>query len=226
MGCPTRTAAGDVAHAAVARVRRMAGGQAIDLASVAVELSLPELRVHAHPQDRGADPGRRVTGAACGTGLDQDHHARLDRFAKFSGLAFQVVDDLLDVQASTATLGKTAGKDAVQNKPTYVSVLGMARSRELAEELRCEALAALEPLGPQARRLRQLNRFHRRAVALAKVFSAKSSRPRPSETLSQLSRTTMYPLLDTVGDPEALRKLERKALSRLAAEVRVWQASC
>jgi farnesyl diphosphate synthase len=70
-----------------------------------------------------------------------------------------VVDDLLDVQADTATLGKTAGKDAAQNKPTYVSVLGVGRSRELADDLRGEALAALDPLGPEARRLRELTDF-------------------------------------------------------------------
>ena len=71
----------------------------------------------------------------------------------------RIVDDLLDVQGSTATLGKTAGKDAARNKPTYVSALGISRSRELAEELRGEALAALEPLGPRARRLRELTDF-------------------------------------------------------------------
>ena len=145
--------------AAAAGSRGMAGGQAIDLASVGVELSLPELEfMHIH-KTGALIRAAVLLGAACGTGLDQDDHARLDRFAKFSGLAFQVVDDLLDVQASTATLGKTAGKDAVQNKPTYVSVLGVGRSRELAEELCGEALAALESLGPQARRLRELTDF-------------------------------------------------------------------
>jgi farnesyl diphosphate synthase len=145
--------------AAAAGSRGMAGGQAIDLASVGVELSLPELEfMHIH-KTGALIRGAVLLGAACGAGLDEDAHARLDRFAKFSGLAFQVVDDLLDVQASTATLGKTAGKDAVQNKPTYVSVLGVARSRELALELRSEALAALEPLGPQARRLREVTDF-------------------------------------------------------------------
>ena len=145
--------------AAAAGSRGMAGGQAIDLASIGMELSLPELEfMHIHKT--GALMRAAVLlGAACGAGLDGDGHARLDRFAKFSGLAFQVVDDLLDVQANTATLGKTAGKDAVQNKPTYVSVLGVGRSRELAEELRSEALAALDRLGPQARRLRELTDF-------------------------------------------------------------------
>ena len=66
----------------------------------------------------------------------------LDHYAKCIGLAFQVVDDVLDAEAPTATLGKTAGKDAANNKPTYVSLLGVARARELAQELRADAPAA------------------------------------------------------------------------------------
>lgn len=145
--------------AVAAGSRGMAGGQAIDLASTGAELSLPELEfMHIH-KTGALIRAAVVLGAACGDGLDRDRSAHLDRFAKFAGLAFQVVDDLLDVQADTATLGKTAGKDAAQSKPTYVSVLGARRARELAEELRGEALAALEPLGPEARRLRELTDF-------------------------------------------------------------------
>jgi len=70
-----------------------------------------------------------------------------------------VVDDLLDIEATTATLGKTAGKDAQQNKPTYVSVLGIAESRKLATELREDALATLDVFGASARRLRELADF-------------------------------------------------------------------
>jgi farnesyl diphosphate synthase len=70
-----------------------------------------------------------------------------------------VVDDLLDAEASTATLGKTAGKDAAKGKPTYVSILGVARARELAQELRRDAHAALEGFGPPAARLRDLADF-------------------------------------------------------------------
>jgi farnesyl diphosphate synthase len=75
------------------------------------------------------------------------------------GLAFQVVDDVLDAQASSATLGKTAGKDAKDNKPTYVSVLGLERARQLAVELRDDALQALDPLPDAGGRLRELARF-------------------------------------------------------------------
>ena len=74
-------------------------------------------------------------------------------------LAFQVVDDVLDADASTATLGKTAGKDSRQGKPTYVSAMGIARARELAQELRHNAHQAVEPLGAGARRLRELADF-------------------------------------------------------------------
>jgi farnesyl diphosphate synthase len=97
-------------------------------------------------------------GAACGQVSEVERH-KLDHYAKAIGLAFQVVDDVLDAEASTATLGKTAGKDSKQGKPTYVSTLGLSRARELAGELRAEAHAALAPFGERARRLAQLADF-------------------------------------------------------------------
>jgi farnesyl diphosphate synthase len=97
-------------------------------------------------------------GAACGQ-IDETQKHSLDRYAKAMGLAFQVVDDVLDHEASTSTLGKTAGKDSKHGKPTYVSALGVARARELADELRAEALAALEGFGSAARRLSELADF-------------------------------------------------------------------
>ena len=147
------------ALALAAGSRGMAGGQAIDLQSTGRELTLPELEfMHVH-KTGALIRASVLIGAACGTALEGEAVSRLDRFAKFSGLAFQVVDDLLDVQVDTVTLGKTAGKDAAQNKPTYVSLLGVSRARELAEELRAAALQALEPLGSEARRLRELIDF-------------------------------------------------------------------
>jgi farnesyl diphosphate synthase len=77
----------------------------------------------------------------------------LEAYAAAVGLAFQVVDDILDVTSDTATLGKTAGKDAAGNKPTYVSTLGLDASRELLVSLQAQAHAALLPLGPSAARL-------------------------------------------------------------------------
>jgi farnesyl diphosphate synthase len=97
-------------------------------------------------------------GSSCGS-LDEAEKAKLDRYAKAVGLAFQVVDDILDYDASTATLGKTAGKDSRQGKPTYVSAMGIARSRELAEALRGQAQAALQGLGERGRRLASLADF-------------------------------------------------------------------
>ena len=138
--------------------RGMAGGQAIDLASVGQALTLPELEfMHIHKT--GALIRCSVMlGALCGQ-LSDKAVANLDHFAKCIGLAFQVVDDVLDAEASTATLGKTAGKDAQQNKPTYVSLLGVTQAKTLAESLRQDALDALSGFGQPAQRLRELADF-------------------------------------------------------------------
>ena len=138
--------------------RGMAGGQAIDLASVGKPLDLTELEfMHIH-KTGALIRASVLLGAHCGTPTDATL-AALDHYAKCIGLAFQVVDDVLDAEAPTATLGKTAGKDAANNKPTYVSLLGAARARELAQELRADAHAALADLGAPAARLRQLADF-------------------------------------------------------------------
>ena len=120
----------------------MAGGQAIDLASVGVALTEHQLR-EMHRLKTGALLQASVLmGAAFGEISAQAHEA-LKAYGAAIGLAFQVVDDMLDVTADSATLGKTAGKDADQDKPTYVSVLGLARSVEYAQELLVQAQAAL-----------------------------------------------------------------------------------
>jgi farnesyl diphosphate synthase len=138
--------------------RGMAGGQAIDLASVGKPLDLTELEfMHIH-KTGALIRASVLLGAQCGT-LDEATATALDHYAKCIGLAFQVVDDVLDADAPTATLGKTAGKDAAANKPTYVSLLGTARARELALELRADAHKSLTGLGAPAERLRQLADF-------------------------------------------------------------------
>jgi farnesyl diphosphate synthase len=124
----------------------MAGGQAIDLASVGQQLSEHQLR-EMHQLKTGALlQGSVVMGAHCGQADDTALHA-LEAYGAAIGLAFQVVDDILDVTADSATLGKTAGKDADNDKPTYVSLMGLARSQTYAQQLLAEALAALDRSG-------------------------------------------------------------------------------
>lgn len=145
--------------AVAAGSRGMAGGQQIDLESTGKTLTLPELEfMHIH-KTGALIRAAVLLGAACGEPLGEAERAKLDHYAKALGLAFQVVDDLLDAEASTATLGKTAGKDSRQGKSTYVSLLGTHRTRELAEELRADAQTALEGLGSRARRLSSLADF-------------------------------------------------------------------
>lgn len=137
----------------------MAGGQAIDLASVGHALNQPELELM-HALKTGALIRAAIMlGALCGKALPEDQLAALDRFAKRAGLLFQVVDDILDCTASTATLGKTAGKDAAADKPTYVALLGVEGARELAEGLHTQALQTLGAFGSRAERLISLTDF-------------------------------------------------------------------
>ncbi len=120
----------------------MAGGQAIDLASIGQALNEAALR-DMHRRKTGALLQASVQmGAACGASTDAAWQALADYGAAI-GLAFQVVDDILDVTQASETLGKTAGKDQHHNKPTYVSLLGLAAARQHAEELRQQAHAAL-----------------------------------------------------------------------------------
>jgi farnesyl diphosphate synthase len=142
--------------AAAAGVGGMAGGQAIDLASTGCTLG-PQALETMHRMKTGALIRAAVRlGAACGRPLTAAEEAALDTYARAAGLAFQVVDDVLDVEGSAATLGKTAGKDAVQGKPTFVSMLGVDAARERARCLHREALDALTPFGRSARRLGEL----------------------------------------------------------------------
>lgn len=145
-----------LAHAAGSR--GMAGGQAIDLAAVGRSLTLAELEfMHIH-KTGALIRAAVLLGAHCG-GADAAALDALAHFANRAGLLFQVVDDILDAEASTATLGKTAGKDAAQGKPTYVNLLGSQRAKEQAAELRVEAHAALAGFGERARRLHELTDF-------------------------------------------------------------------
>ena len=124
----------------------MAGGQAIDLASVGLQLDEATLR-DMHRRKTGILLQASVMmGAACAATSEQAS-AALSEYGAALGLAFQVVDDILDVTQNSDVLGKTAGKDQDANKPTYVSVLGLAPARKLAQQLRCQAQQALKDSG-------------------------------------------------------------------------------
>jgi farnesyl diphosphate synthase len=134
----------------------MCGGQAIDLDSVGISLTLEQLE-RMHQLKTGALLRASVLlGALAGGDVSDEQMQALDVYSNAIGLAFQVVDDVLDATADSATLGKTAGKDAAANKPTYVSILGLEPSRALAAKLRDDAHHALAPFGEKAGRLREL----------------------------------------------------------------------
>jgi len=145
--------------AVAAGSRGMAGGQQIDLEATGKALSLPELEfMHIH-KTGALIRAAVLLGFLAGENAIQEERQKLDRFAKAIGLAFQVVDDVLDAESNTATLGKTAGKDAQSDKPTYVSAIGVQRSKEFARELRDDAIGALCGFGDRAHRLAELADF-------------------------------------------------------------------
>ena len=137
----------------------MAGGQAIDLANVGKDMKQPALE-----QMHGLKTGALIRAAVQLGGLScpqitDSQLARLDAYAAKLGLAFQVIDDVLDCEADTATLGKTAGKDADNNKPTYVKLMGLQAARKYAEQLVREAVAELAVFDERAQYLRQLAEY-------------------------------------------------------------------
>ena len=137
----------------------MAGGQALDLGAVGTRLEREQLETM-HRLKTGAMLAASVRLGMLAGGLPSPEKARaVEAYSDAVGLAFQVVDDILDVTADSGTLGKTAGKDLAQDKPTYVSILGLAESQSLARDLGRRARLALEPLGEPAARLAQLADF-------------------------------------------------------------------
>jgi farnesyl diphosphate synthase len=139
--------------------RGMAGGQAIDLESVGKAITLPELEFMHILKTGALIRASVVMGAYCGRPLDQAGLDHLDRYAKCVGLAFQVVDDILDEEGDAATLGKTAGKDKAAGKPTYTSLMGLPEAKRFALELLAEAEDAVESFGARALRLREIANF-------------------------------------------------------------------
>ncbi len=137
----------------------MAGGQALDLAAVARRLTVEELE-NIHARKTGALIRASVLmGAIAANETDARRQARLDRFAQHLGLAFQIQDDILDVEGDAATLGKATGADRARDKPTYPSVAGMPAAKRRCRELHALAVEALTDFGAGAEHLRWLADF-------------------------------------------------------------------
>ncbi len=143
---------------AAGTVRGMVGGQVADLEAERRPVS-PEMLEYIHRSKTAALIRAAVaSGAICAGALTEDV-ARLRRFGENIGWAFQVTDDILDVEESSAALGKTAGKDIAQEKATYPAVYGLPKSHEIANELASRAIAELAPFGERAEPLRQIAEF-------------------------------------------------------------------
>ena len=137
----------------------MAGGQAFDLSAVGQKLSLVDLeRMHAYKTGALIRASVRLGALAAGC-TDPELLGRLDRYGHAVGLAFQVRDDILDVEGESAVIGKTAGKDAAADKPTFPSIIGLPASRERLDNLVSDALEAIEPLGERGEWLADLARY-------------------------------------------------------------------
>ena len=137
----------------------MVGGQAIDLGAVGIKLDQPALeRMHRHKTGALIEASV-VLGALASGQVTAAQLSALQHYAQAIGLAFQVQDDILDVESDTATLGKTQGKDEANDKPTYPALLGLDAAKAYALELRDQALAALRDFDERAEPLRQLAEF-------------------------------------------------------------------
>ena len=137
----------------------MVGGQAIDLASVGLSLSEKQLEVmHAHKTGALINASVMMP-SYCSDGVTDEQRTALNSYANAIGLAFQVQDDILDIESDTETLGKQQGSDLAANKPTYPSILGMAGAKQKLESLHDEALTALNGFGSEADLLRNIARF-------------------------------------------------------------------
>lgn len=144
--------------AAAAGPRGMVGGQAIDITATDSEMTLEQLQTM-HELKTGALIRAALALGGIASGASQTQLMALDNYGRHIGLAFQVVDDVLDVESDTATLGKTQGKDSEANKATYVKLMGVEGAKSEARCLLAEALAALEDFGDTANHLRDLARY-------------------------------------------------------------------
>jgi geranylgeranyl diphosphate synthase, type II len=149
---------------AAGTVNGMVGGQVADLESEGQRIA-PQMLEYIHRSKTAALIRASITAGALCAGAPTEDVARLRRFGDTIGWAFQVTDDILDVEESSAALGKTAGKDIAQQKATYPAVYGLERSHEIANELASKAIAELAPYAARGERLREISEFlvHRRA---------------------------------------------------------------
>jgi len=139
--------------------RGMAGGQAIDLAATGQQLNIAELEdMHIH-KTGALIRASVVLGAVCGNGVDSAQLARLDHYAKCIGLAFQIRDDILDVEGETETLGKNTGMDQHREKSTYPALIGLDAARERARELHADAIDSLSGFDENADPLRWISAY-------------------------------------------------------------------
>jgi geranylgeranyl diphosphate synthase type II len=143
---------------AAGTVNGMVGGQVADLEAEGKKVG-PEMLEYIHRSKTAALIRASVTSGALSAGAPSDDVARLRRFGETIGWAFQVTDDILDVEESSTALGKTAGKDVAQQKATYPAVFGLQRSHQIAEELVAKAIAELQPFGARAERLHTIAEF-------------------------------------------------------------------
>jgi geranylgeranyl diphosphate synthase, type II len=143
---------------AAGTIKGMVGGQVADLEAEGKPVG-PEMLEYIHRSKTAALIRASITAGALCAGAEAEDVARLRRFGDTIGWAFQVTDDILDVEESSAALGKTAGKDIAQQKATYPAVFGLERSHQIAKELADEAIAELETYGERAGRLRTIAEF-------------------------------------------------------------------
>jgi geranylgeranyl diphosphate synthase type II len=148
---------GEVASAA-GTINGMVGGQVADVEAEGKRVD-PQTLEYIHRSKTAALIRASITAGALCAGAGPEDVARLRRFGETIGWAFQVTDDILDVEESSAALGKTAGKDMAQQKATYPSVFGLERSHEIAKDLATKAIAELIPYAERASRLREIAEF-------------------------------------------------------------------
>ena len=134
----------------------MAGGQAIDLASVGLELNIDELEnMHSHKTGALIKASAEI-GALSAKDISSELFTSISNYAKYIGIAFQIKDDILDIESDTAVLGKPQGSDIALNKPTYPNLLGLDGAKKMADKLHLKAIKCLDVFDKKAKMLRQI----------------------------------------------------------------------